>query len=508
MPEPECSLLNPKLCSVPPLSITLSPKTLCEEGTFTIILAVIVFAIFFIAMHAVYHWTEANTDRETRGILPHTSFRLSKKLEYLFVKPFIPNSVETFITQLASVWFLFTIPMAITRYYEKRWAVEVLAQHGPFNFMVTFVNVLSGGSINCNGIDMNAINYTETFDDPVNGHDQPEKRGLLSFLKRKHLQEEDVHLQKHDYENRIDYFFTLHLAFAILWLIAGFLQIYLAQTGWSERDVVRVRAHQLFGRCIALPALAGHFVMSSIMVVNNPVKQSNFIVFTYVCYLFTTGQNIYIGIQHAKQAREAAPHLRPSLRSRHKVAMLKAYVWSTFGSGAIRLTAWMLWCFAKFFPIDMRIKMDRGECQTNALALGSDFMGEADYCIQPVYFNLYLTVLLENWLVWVFLCVLDRQGNEGSHYDDKLKVKMACMNQAITISIYLLSLYFLPGYDQVCVKIAIVATSLSMIPSVRNWIKRIIQNEESHLHRPFVAFYGVHDEAHYVYDDDDHEHNE
>jgi len=92
---------------------------------------------------------------------------------------------------------------------------------------------LSRGSINCNGIDITSINYTDRFDDPLDGQDEPEKQGLLSFLKRKPRQEEDVHHQKHDWNSRIDLFFTLHLTFAILWLITGFLQIYLAQTGWS-----------------------------------------------------------------------------------------------------------------------------------------------------------------------------------------------------------------------------------------------------------------------------------
>jgi len=154
--------------------------------------------------------------------------------------------------------------------------------------------------------------------------------------------------------------------------------------------------------------------------------------------------------------------------------------------------------------------MDRGECQTNALVLGGDFMGEADYCIVPVFINLYLTLLLQNWVFWIFLCVLEQRGE--AHWDDKIEAKIDFMNQALTFSIYLLSLYFLPGYDHVCIKTAVVATGISSNPFVKCWIKRIIQNEESYLHRPAVAFYGAHNEAHYAHDappqDNDHEHHE
>lgn len=60
---------------------------------------------------------------------------------------------------------------------------------------------------------------------------------------------------------------------------------------------------------------------------------------------------------------------------------------------------------------ETRILIDRGECQTYAKVLGSDFMGEADQCTDSVILNLLLTLLLMAWIDYIFMCVLALQGD-------------------------------------------------------------------------------------------------
>jgi len=79
--------------------------------------------------------------------------------------------------------------------------------------------------------------------------------------------------------------------------------------------------------------------MALIMAVTNPVNQSIYIRFLYLSLLFIVAQDIYSGFRYAIQGEI----------KKHKVKMVHAYVWSTFGSGAIRFTSWILWCLAKFF---------------------------------------------------------------------------------------------------------------------------------------------------------------
>lgn len=119
----------------------------------------------------------------------------------------------------------------------------------------------------------------------------------------------------------------------------------------SDKDA-RHRAHRKFGKCVAVPAMFCHIFMAIAMVVKNPVRQSIFIQIMYLSFIVTGFTRPLKGLKYAREARalgEGSPERNMTL-GRHKVAMARNYVWTTFGSGAIRLTSWVLWVIGKFFP--------------------------------------------------------------------------------------------------------------------------------------------------------------
>lgn len=211
-----CTKDNLELCGDPPLSLSFSPEVMCKEGSLTIFLALVTLVIIVLARYFISHWPGAGGIR--RGIAGNNAGVISKTLERVLITPFVPNSVETFISLYTFFWFLLTIPMAITRHYENRWALQMFTQHGPLNFL--------SQSLGCASIDLTATNYTHSFDETH----QPKERTLSSILKPKPNVGDRL---EEDHFEKIDLLFTLHLTFGLLWLTFGFLQIWLARTGWS-----------------------------------------------------------------------------------------------------------------------------------------------------------------------------------------------------------------------------------------------------------------------------------
>lgn len=191
---------------------------MCEEGSFSVILAISFFAIVFMFFQAIHRWGNTNANK---GIVVGSG-SLANKLENIFIKPFVPTSIEVFIVLYSVCWFLMTIQMALTRYYDGRWALEMLAQQGPFNFLLSRVP-------GCNGINITSAVYTHSLDEP---HHQAKERNLASIMRRKPVVDDDAEAQQTHFE-MIDLFFTLHLTFGLIWLISGGLQIWLAEHGWS-----------------------------------------------------------------------------------------------------------------------------------------------------------------------------------------------------------------------------------------------------------------------------------
>ena len=124
-------------------------------------------------------------------------------------------------------------------------------------------------------------------------------------------------------------------------------------THFQNNESDRRRAHRWFG-WVALVVLCGHIGMAAIMAWNNPVKQHAVIKLFYIIYIIENGlRRPYQGMKCAFSSQAVREHdeaASNNFRNQHKSLMVRMYVWTTFGSGAIRLSAWILWCIGKFFP--------------------------------------------------------------------------------------------------------------------------------------------------------------
>lgn len=73
------------------------------------------------------------------------------------------------------------------------------------------------------------------------------------------------------------------------------------------------------------------------------------------------------------------------------------YLDSIFGSGPIRVTAWLLWLIAKFLPHNVANRIDRSVCQEKGIG------GDASQCTVPVFINLAFGHLLIAWIQLIFI---------------------------------------------------------------------------------------------------------
>ena len=57
----------------------------------------------------------------------------------MFVLPFVPKEVDSMVMWMF-MWFIaITIPMAVTRYYDSRWAHDLITLQGPLNLISYYV---------------------------------------------------------------------------------------------------------------------------------------------------------------------------------------------------------------------------------------------------------------------------------------------------------------------------------------------------------------------------------
>ena len=201
-----------------PLSLS---GDICENGAVSIILALAVFAL------AAGIKIALDNASPPPDVAPKTR-RLTKGswLEDLLVLPFVPTSLENYVLAIYFTWFCFTITMGVTRYYEKRWANDVLAQQGPFNVLAEFLG--------CKGLDPAVIPYQWQEPEPTQMRKGfrlpgtgPKKSALEKICEDNPL----------ECSPDIDFYFSHHLAFGVVWLSFGALQIYMAKSGWSVRLV-------------------------------------------------------------------------------------------------------------------------------------------------------------------------------------------------------------------------------------------------------------------------------
>lgn len=202
-----------------PISLT---GDICENGAITVIIAI---AVVFLVAGIKIALDNASPPPSAGAAAPRVR-RLAKGswVENVLVLPFVPTSLENFVLAIYFTWFCFTITMGVTRYYEKRWADDVIAQQGPFNVIAEFIG--------CKGLDPAVIPYQwqepepstkrKGFRFPGTG---PKKSPLEKICQDNPL----------ECSSDIDFYFSHHLAFGIVWLSFGALQIYMARSGWSVR---------------------------------------------------------------------------------------------------------------------------------------------------------------------------------------------------------------------------------------------------------------------------------
>ena len=107
-----------------------------------------------------------------------------------------------------------------------------------------------------------------------------------------------------------------------------------------------------FGYFVALPFLFSHILMCFTMAQQNPVNQHYGIRLMYFADVLDAITLSISGVRNAIQARNTPDddeRRKTEYKNLHKVKMAFVYIKTTFGSGAIRLTVWLLWLIGKFF---------------------------------------------------------------------------------------------------------------------------------------------------------------
>ncbi|KAL3938615.1 MAG: hypothetical protein SGBAC_006509 [Bacillariaceae sp.] len=462
-----CNVDNLSACGEPPLSFA-SKEAICEEGSLSVLFVVLFLATIFGTKQLLYRQRKCkivrgimNTSTNNTSNTNNGSFMeaIGHQVEEIFVKPFVPTSLENMITTIYVVYFMLTITMGATRYFEKHWANDPLAQQGPFNLL--------SWAFGCESVGVAGLVYTPKMPDllqTVDSAGNATVQGLFQFTKAKLLQDKPTSTNDSseaiakDYYETIDWLFTLHLAMGTVWLTIGCLQIVWTRTGWSIDKDIRRAAHRMFGK-FATISFVMHMGVASLMVFRNPVQQAwPIIVFYWIdiadnCIQAAMGIAWAIEAKRLRNAFEETAAAKAaaasdddgdgdessltkhqnidkeddyqSAKNMHEFRMVTVYLRSTFGSGAIRITVWLLWLVGKFLPFEARILIDRGECQAFAQMLGSDMMGQADMCLKPVFLNLAATDVFVVWLEWLFVCILAQQDKRLTAVDAKAtKIKL------------------------------------------------------------------------------------
>ena len=113
---------------------------------------------------------------------------------------------------------------------------------------------------------------------------------------------------------------------------------------------VRLKAHAMFGKYVAIPAFVGHIVTVCRITWRNPVNQSWVITTQYWATVVECVCLVALALLYIRKAKTASNLTEKNkFVGMHVVRMFMAFSQSIFGSGSIRLTAWILWLTGKFF---------------------------------------------------------------------------------------------------------------------------------------------------------------
>mmetsp|Transcript_14229 Transcript_14229/g.24177 ORF Transcript_14229/g.24177 Transcript_14229/m.24177 type:complete len:269 (-) Transcript_14229:1019-1825(-) len=250
--SPDSGMAEAEPLMIPPAIKLTSRDDMCDErGGITFIILIAILVLYLATRYHILISGSVPLKNVTSPLYDHdkpkqsTFRRFMLTLEKIFVLPFVPSELDSFVMWMF-MWFIaITIPMAVTRYYESRWAHDLITLQGPLNLISYYV-------FGCGSLDLTAIPYSEVVEEAPPRFPPPPKS---------------------DKWGRIDYFFCYHLGIGIMWLIVGFIQIYKAKAGgWSLFHKTNWKAHRVFGR-VAILIVCAHIFMMAIMTRENPVNQ-------------------------------------------------------------------------------------------------------------------------------------------------------------------------------------------------------------------------------------------
>jgi hypothetical protein len=93
---------------------------------------------------------------------------------------------------------------------------------------------------------------------------------------------------------------------------------------------------------LVLPSFVVHICFAAYQAYRNPIKQVKVIQFQYFAAVLESLVLAYLAIAYVRGKKKNGKQM-------HMVRMFFMFAQTVFGSGAIRLTAWLLWMIGKFF---------------------------------------------------------------------------------------------------------------------------------------------------------------
>ncbi len=143
---------------IPPALKLTSWEDMCEGGGGTLIIFILLLLIFLVIHYVVLMSGGEPVHNVTSPLYDHnfrkanqTNFRrFMLKLEKLFVLRFVPSQLDSFVMWIFMWHFAITIPMGLTRYYDSRWAHDLITLQGP-------LNLISYYAFGCGTLNLTAI---------------------------------------------------------------------------------------------------------------------------------------------------------------------------------------------------------------------------------------------------------------------------------------------------------------------------------------------------------------
>lgn len=359
------------------MRLTTNP---CEDGSFAVFVA---FFLFFSFVYIVRRISPLDPAVANQHVAKST---IGKKLEDVFVTPFIPPSMAFFAAFLGIFAFSLTAPMIYSRLMEGRWLGEFIGQQDIPNKISEFVG--------CKPFNDGNITY---YHYPLNGSPIEEnvetKKFLGLFGRKKKTQQANVPMDlpidadwgPKDHHEYTDLAIGLHVSAGLLWILLGAVQMYFAPKLIDPEIKGRKRRrysefHKWIGiigtLSVYLHALGACHILYRDIVHHNLFPKmmlfSDVVMFSY-----------YIG--RGIQLR----HDKTSHHVHHRTMMFMGFVHAIEGSGQIRFTAWYIWIVSRYLPLDIAKLVDTTVCQELSIFHGG-YRAAATDCIFPYMIRMNL----------------------------------------------------------------------------------------------------------------------